>query len=52
MPSKTAASEFMKVARTNGLVDNDLPCFQTSVVGRLPNRDIVIKTEFETETMN
>ena len=45
VPSTVAASEFIKVADTKGLVDNDLPCFQTSVVGRFPNQDIVIQTE-------
>ena len=37
-----AASQYLKVARTNGLVDKDVPCFQMSVVGSFPNRDVVV----------
>lgn len=42
MPGDKAASEYLDVARTHGLVDKDVSCFQMSVVGRFPNRDMVV----------
>jgi hypothetical protein len=42
MPSGMAVSQFLKVAYTNGVVDDDAPCYQTAIVGTFPNTDIVI----------
>jgi hypothetical protein len=42
MPGDQAASRYLKVSRTHGLVDADAPCFQMSLVGTFPNSDIVI----------
>lgn len=42
MPSDWAASRYLKVNRTKGLVDSDAPCFQMSLVGTFPNSDIVV----------
>jgi hypothetical protein len=44
MPGDRAASRYLKVDRTRGLVDGDAPCFQMSVVGTFPNSDIVVST--------
>jgi hypothetical protein len=42
MPDETLPSQYLKVNRTRGLVDNDAPCLQMAVVGTFPNRDIVV----------
>lgn len=42
VPGDRAASRYLKVNRTQGLVDSDAPCFQMSVVGTFPNSDIVV----------
>jgi hypothetical protein len=42
MPSRKAASRYLRVARTHGLVDGDAPCFQASLVGSWRNSDILV----------
>jgi hypothetical protein len=42
MPGGVAASRYLKVERTSGLVSKNVPCFQMAVIGRFPNRDIVV----------
>jgi hypothetical protein len=40
-PGDGAASRYLKLNRTKGLVDGAAPCFQMSIVGTYPNADMV-----------
>jgi hypothetical protein len=42
MPNGMPVSQFLKVSYTNGVVDDNAPCYQTAIVGTFPNTDIVI----------
>jgi hypothetical protein len=42
MPSGERASSYLRVRRTQGLVDGNAPCFQASLVGTWRNSDILV----------